>query len=378
MVRPQPATPDDARSRLVVDLDVVRANFRRLRTALDGSPLHFAVKCAPEIPVLRALADQGCGFEVASAGEIRLLEDAALPTNDIVFSAPIKTPGDITYAVDAGVTRFVADSGVEVDKLAALAPRSDVFIRLSVDSQGSVMPLSQKFGTTKDDAVALAVQANAAGLRVSGLTFHVGSQAEELDVWRTAIELVGETMLDLEPHAIRIEQVDIGGGFPVPYATDVPGVDAIGATVRTALEKLPDDVSILAEPGRYLVATAGRLHTTVVGLADRSEGRWVYVNAGVYHGLAEASPGVAGLHFPVVAVLPDRTGAAVPCVIAGHSCDGTDIISHRDTLPADLRIGDTVVFGNAGAYTSSYATRFCGIDGPALDFVTGAHVPVRP
>ncbi len=355
------------RSRLVVDIDDVRRNYDRLSRALDGCQVYFALKCLPEVPVLRALAACGCGFEVASGGEVELLRDSGLLDRDVVFSAPIKLPADIRRAVALGIRRFVADCTDEIDKLAECAPGSEVLLRLGVDSEGSVMPLSEKFGTTREHAVELAVRASSAGLAPVGLTFHVGSQAEKLDVWTKAIDLAGATMCDLDERGVRVTTIDIGGGFPVPYDVDVPDVESIGRTVADALRALPYRVEVSAEPGRYLVASAGQLRTRVVGVAHRAGERWVYVNAGVYHGLAEASAGVAGLRFPVHAP-GAASGASVPSVVAGHSCDGTDVIARDVLLPAALRTGDELVFTNAGAYSISYATQFCGIDGPLVEY----------
>jgi ornithine decarboxylase len=357
-----------ARSRLVIDLDIVERNFRSLSAALPHCRQHFAVKCLPDATVLRTLAALGCGFEVASAGEIRFLRECGLFSDAIVFAAPIKSRADIAYAYEVGVRRFVADSTDEIDKLAELAPGTDVLLRLSVDSAGSVMPLSQKFGVMPGDVVPLAVRAEQGGLVPSGLTFHVGSQAEDLGVWQKALVLVAETMEALARRGIRIKEVDLGGGFPATYGNDVPDVGAIGRAVADGVASLPYEVALLAEPGRYLVASAGELHAQVIGRALRFDEQWIYVNAGVYHGLAEASPGVAGLAFPVrTGAMSASVDALQSCVVAGHSCDGTDVIGRFD-LPTDLAVGDELIFEHAGAYCLSYVTQFCGIDGPVIDF----------
>jgi len=360
------------RSRLVLDLSVVRHQYARLTQSLRDAEIHFAVKCLPEARVLAALAEMGCDFEVASAGEIQLLLDADLLRDSVIFSAPIKPSSEIAFARDSGIRRFVADSSEEIEKIATTAPNSEILLRLGVDASGSLMPLSEKFGLEADAAVTLGARAVELGLTLAGMSFHVGSQAEDVAVWAKAFDVVGFTMERLAERGRFIEQVDIGGGMPAPYHPGVPSLEEVGAVIEEARRCLPYAIRLLAEPGRCLVATAGKLYANVVGTAMRRGVRWIYVNTGVYHGLAESNPGIGGLSFPVTAITSDRAARdSVQSTIAGYSCDGTDVIARDVALPSCLRSGDTLVFEDAGAYSLSYVTNFCGISGPKVEIVDG-------
>lgn len=371
--------PDAAVSPLLVlDLDSIANRYRQLEAALSGSgrtvDIHFAVKSNPHRAVLQELDRLGCRFEVASGNELALLDGLAIDVSPVIFSAPIKTSHDIRSVADRGVRRFVVDSTAELEKVAKLAPGASIFVRLGVDSRGSVMPLSTKFGTTGEGAVELATSGRDLGLHIEGLMFHVGSQAESILVWDRALTQAAEVAEVLATRGIEIGTLDLGGGFPVRYDEPVPTVEEIGDVISAGLGRLPAVEHLVAEPGRFLVAEAGTMKATVVSHAQRGDRRWVYLDVGVYTGLAEASPTVAGLRLPIE---PVRSSAAddVLTVVAGHSCDGTDVIGEVQ-LPGDLAEGDTLEIRNTGAYTLSYAAEFCGIPTPTV--AIAAEGPTTP
>lgn len=351
---------------LVLDHGQIESALRGLRKALPGTSLHYAVKCNPHPLVLRTVAEAGCSFEFSSLAELQQLLDLGVSAPDLLFSAPVKIPSHIAAAFTLGVQRFAFDSRDELAKLACYAPKAQVFARLAVNSTGSRLPLSSKFGLTGEEAVSLLVSARSAGLDPIGLTFHVGSQASNCSVWPCALADVSRAMGTLlADHDLRLQMIDIGGGFPVAYGEAVPSIYSIGRLVKEGVEKLPYQVALVAEPGRYIVAKAGTLVTTVIGVAERGATRWVYLDAGPYNALMEALPDQGGFRFPVGTTRVSR-GGDVPTVLAGPTCDGNDVFAHRVLLPADLDVGDQVIVGHAGAYTQLFSASFCSFDGPSV------------
>jgi ornithine decarboxylase len=154
--------------------------------------------------------------------------------------------------------------------------------------------------------------------------------------------------------------LNLGGGFPVPLASPVPDIAAIAAVIHDALSDFPWPVRLIAEPGRYLVAEAGMMVCHVVGTATRAGKRCIYLDIGVFGGLMEACQGIG------YRLLTEKGGATVSTPLAGPTCDSMDVLWRDLPMPADLKVGDTLVIPGTGAYTTAYASRFNGFDLPAV------------
>jgi ornithine decarboxylase len=153
---------------------------------------------------------------------------------------------------------------------------------------------------------------------------------------------------------MELQLLNLGGGFPCEYSRHVPSITEIIRTIKSSLKlDFPQDVKILVEPGRALVGEAGILATTVIGKAARAGKEWLYLDAGVFNGLMEATGGIKYRFFA------SRNGAPKKWILAGPSCDAMDIISKSVELP-DLEISDKVYVMSAGAYTTAYASQFDG------------------
>jgi ornithine decarboxylase len=369
------AAPDDTDAdvpppgpELVLDLAVVTEHHRRFRQALPGVAVHFAMKCQPDPPLLRHLAGLGCRFEVASLPELATLIELGVAPSEVVFSNPVKPWWHIRGAYAAGVRRFAADSDTELGKLARYAPGAAVMIRLAVSPAASDVPSEGKFGVDPEQAVRLLLAAAEVGLHPWGLTFHVGSQMTDPHAWAAPIRDVASIMERLVPLGIRLEGLDIGGGFPADYGPAVPPIEDYGSIISAALDALPYAVEVLAEPGRGLVADAGRLRTTVLGLADRQGRHWVHLDVGAFNGGMEALETNRRLVLPMT---DERTGPRLPVVVTGPSCDSQDTLADHALLSADLQVGDRVTLHTAGAYTTAYACAFNGFQVPTISYEHG-------
>jgi len=361
---------------LVTDLDTVARRLAAFTAALPGVQPFYAMKCNPSPEILRTMADHGAGFEIASLGELRMLQVLGVDPADVLYSNPVKAPRQIAEAYRAGLWRFSFDSPNELRKLAQHAPGSAVYLRLRVDDSTSVFPLSRKFGAEPQDARALLRQARALGLRPYGVTFHVGSQCASPLAWRAAIETVGALMRELGTDGIHLEMVDIGGGFPARYLADAPSIESIGATVSAALDDLlPYRPALLAaEPGRHLVAEAAVMAVSVIGREVRGGENWLFVDVGAYNGLMETLQTPTGWDYPLWTSLAGHAELPrLPFTVTGPSCDSSDTMFTGVLLPASIDVDDIVYIGSAGAYTLSYASAFNGFDPPVPLFVGTGH-----
>ena len=354
---------------LATDLDLVADRYDSFRAALPEVATFYAMKCNPVPEILRTLAGRGAGFEVASIGELRTLQAIGVEPADVLYSNPVKPPEHIAQAHAAGLWRFSFNSAGELAKIAEHAPSAAVYVRLYVDDTDSVVPLSSKFGTGVEDAHDLLVLADRLGLQPYGITLHVGSQCTAPGAWRAAIASAGRLMDLLLPDDIVLKMLDLGGGFPARYTTGVPPIEQIGAIVGDALADLPyRPVLVAAEPGRYLVAEAAVLATTVIGRERRAGADWLFVEVGAYHGLGEVLPTPGGWRYPMWSTA-DAAAPLVPYTVTGPTCDSTDTFAYGVLLPATVAVGDVIYIGTAGAYTLSYATSFNGFPPPVPVFV---------
>ncbi|GLY94242.1 type III PLP-dependent enzyme [Actinoplanes sp. NBRC 103695] len=359
---------------LVTDLGTVAARHEEFERELPGVRAYYAMKSNPAQEVLATLAARGSGFEIASLGELRMLERAGVDPADVLYSNPVKPPAHVAEAYRAGLWRFSFDSPGELAKIAELAPGAAVYVRLRVDDEASVFPLSRKFGTSVGEAYDLLTLAERLGLRAYGITFHVGSQCANPLAWRQAIADSARLMNLLRADGIELRMLNLGGGFPARYVNGVPSIETIGAVVTAAQDELlPYRPELLAaEPGRYLVAESAVLATTVIGRERRDDENWLFVDVSAYHGLMETLQTANGWEYPLWTSV--RHAAEIPGMrftVTGPSCDSSDTVFTGVTLPATIDVGDILYIGSAGAYTLSYASAFNGFPPPTPLFVGG-------
>lgn len=357
---------------LVGDLRMVAGRFQRFARALPRLRAHYAVKCNSAPEILRTAAAEGAGFEIASIGELRMLQAVGADPADVLYSNTVKPAFHIAEAAEAGLWRFAADSEGELHKIARVAPGSAVYIRVRVDDSGSVFPLSRKFGAEAHHARALLQEAKRIGLQPYGLTFHVGSQCAATSAWRQAIASAGRIMRSLQPDGIRLEMLDIGGGFPARYVDPVPSIEQIGDVVENALDDLLpyEPLLIAAEPGRHMVAETAVMVASVLGREERAGEEWLYLDVGAYNGLMETQQTAGQWRFPLWSSRADHGAVEqVPYTITGPSCDSSDTMFYGASLPVTMSEGDRVFIASAGAYTLSYASSFNGFPPPATFFL---------
>ena len=339
---------------MIIDCENVRAQYRELQNALPGVTLHFALKPLPHPAVVRTLLQEGASFDLASSGEVDLVEAIGVPAETTIHTHPIKRDSDIRHALQYGCNVFVVDNINELEKFIPYQDQVEILVRLSFRNSESFADLSKKFGCTPEKAIDIMQHAKQLGIRIKGLSFHVGSQTAKPEKFVQAIESCSEIINTVAELGLpAISTVDIGGGFPISYQNDVMPIDEFCAPIREALLRLPETVKIIAEPGRFIVATAVTSVSSVMGQAERDGKTWYYLDDGIYGSYS----GIIFDHgnYPVDALHTE--GERFPSVLAGPTCDSIDVISENILLPK-LNNGDLIVGRLMGAYSLVTATEF--------------------
>lgn len=354
---PAPTTPQ-----LTVDLDVVRASYEALAAALPGVDLHYAVKANPSPQVLGTLARAGARWDVASPGEIEQVLAVDPDPAHLSYGNTVKKAADIAWAYAAGVSRFTFDCEEELDKLIAHAPGAELLVRLTTSGRGADWALGTKFGCPEHVAHGLLLRAAAHGHPV-GVCFHVGSQQRDVQAWDEPLAATGRLRRALQVVGHELATVDLGGGFPAGTVEPAPGIDAFGRAVLAAVRRHlgpdgPRRPQLIAEPGRFLVAEAGTLESEVVQVTERQGVRWVFLDVGLFGGLAETLEEALRYRLTAHRDGAPLTGPVGEVAVAGPTCDSADVlwVRHRPSLPLDLRAGDRVLLHATGAYTTSYSS----------------------
>lgn len=344
---------------LVVDLDVIAEKYLTLRRLLPQAQVHYAIKANPAPEILKLLVELGSSFDVASVFEIEQCIAAGAKLERISYGNTIKKARDIAYAYELGVKLFAFDSMCELEKIAASAPGARVYCRLLMKCESAEWPLSRKFGCELDMAYDLLLHSRQLGLDPYGVSFHVGSQQTDPSQWDNAISHTAMLFSALKLAGVQLRMVNIGGGFPARYRSEILSVEAYTDAIMKAMSRyfgsrIPE---IMIEPGRSLVGDAGVIQSEVVLISHKSyedDKRWVFLDIGKFGGLAETMDECIKYRIRT----PWDGGTVGPVMLAGPTCDSADILYENAgyKLPINLRVGDKIEILSTGAYTTTYAS----------------------
>jgi ornithine decarboxylase len=342
---------------IVVDHNAIRANYREFRRHLPKVQVYYAVKANADPAIIRTLFKAGASFDVASLAEFMLVyelikDQPAKQQQDfiwdkIIYANPTK-PKETLKSLDRYKPLVTYDNLGELKKIREFAPHAGVVLRLRVPNTGSMVELSSKFGCDPGEAVDLIKAAFDIGLVVEGLSFHVGSQCTNFENFVQALNISAAVMKEAMDRGYRVPILDIGGGFPAPYNRHVKPFEELAAKINAEIDRLFEkDIEIIAEPGRFLVATAATSVARVVGKAIRDGKTCYYIDDSVYHTFS----GIIFDHcqYPLRAF---KRGRPEVCAVFGQTCDALDTLSLSEQLP-DLTIDDLVYAENIGAYSSA-------------------------
>ncbi len=349
----------------VIDHDEVRRNYYEFKRHLPRVQAYYAVKANPDPAIVQTLYEAGASFDVASFPEFQIVyrNIKSLPAkarqdfiwDKIIYANPIKA-NETLAKLDPYKPLVTYDNLEEIKKMRKYAPQAGLILRIQVPNTGSMVELSSKFGAAPGDAVDLIEAARAAGFVVEGISFHVGSQATNFDNYLQALSIAADIFHEarLRGHH-KMNLLDIGGGFPAPYDATVKPFGMLAKTLRREIDRLfPPDIEIIAEPGRFMVATAATLVVKIIGKATRDGKLCYYVDDGIYGTFSGVLFDHCQYHFEAF-----KKGRKRLCSVFGPTCDALDTVSRGEELP-DLPLGEMLYSKNIGAYTNASATDFNG------------------
>ncbi|MFA5238739.1 MAG: type III PLP-dependent enzyme [Phycisphaerae bacterium] len=355
----------------IIDHDVIRKNFRSFKKNLPNVQAYYAVKANSNQEIIETLFKEGASFDVASYNEFMQVykylkhfqksDKYFFIWDKIIFSNTIKDR-DTLKKIKKYKPLVTYDNADEVKKIRQFCPTAGLVLRLKVPDTGSQVEMSSKFGAEPGEADDLIKLVFDSGLTVEGLSFHVGSQCTNFDNYSSALQITSEILKTCRKKGYDTRIVDIGGGFPVPYDAQSPRFEQLAKVINSECKRLfPKDVELIAEPGRFMVATAATLVSEIIGKARREGKIFYHINDGVY----QTFSGVVFDHW-----IPNfgafRRGKKEVCTVVGPTCDSFDKISLSEHLPGNLEIGDYLYTENIGAYSTASSTSFNGFDGAAI------------
>ena len=345
----------------------IAERFRAFDAPFAARPhrIHYALKANSTLALVALLRSLGASADANSGGEIALARRAGFAPAEIVFTGVGKTNAELELAVTMGVAAINVESPGEIARLADIAGRAGrearVAVRVNPDIDAGTHPhiatgsRVNKFGVSVDEARELARRASTQpGLRVVGLHVHVGSQITRAEPLARAAALVADLARELQSAGLPLEHLDVGGGLGIRYRAGQPALspEEYAAAILPAI--VPTGLTLLLEPGRWIVGPAGVLVTEVVDLKRRPDGGWfVVVDAGMTDLMR---PALYGAWHDIEPVRP-RQGAPLRADVVGPVCETADTFG-TDRELAPVQPGDLMAIRDTGAYGAVMASNY--------------------
>ena len=343
----------------------------------------YAVKANSALAILKLLDCHGAGFDIVSGGELeRVLAVNKAATARVVFSGVGKTAPEIDLALRSGILLFNVESEGELDLLAEraakLKKRARIALRVNPDIFAETHPYistglrEHKFGIDIQRARAVYLNASKSKwIEPAGVSVHIGSQIRTADPFGTAVGRVATLIDQLRKDGLPIRFLDAGGGLGIEYHLDLPfhpeeKIQQYAAAIKKAASGL-EDIQLLLEPGRFLVAQAGALVSRVLYLKKNGKKHFVILDAAMNDLIR---PALYQAHHEIVPVTPRKGARKLIADIVGPVCETGDFFA-RDRAIAAVQPGDLVAILDAGAYGQSLASNYNSRPRPAEVLVEG-------
>ena len=348
----------------VVDEQRVRENYRNIHGAFSrfiDTKIHYACKANTSLAFLRILEQEGSGIDAVSIGEVLTCLKAGLTPDRIMYTGVSVSDAELKAVADTGVMINV-DSACELERLASIAPCSDISFRITpgVGSGHSAKVTTgnkgAKFGIPLDEVISTYARAKDLGFNIRGIHAHIGSGGQTVEPFMDMMEVLIEIVNELKGIGIDLEFIDMGGGIGVPYRPqeDEMDVGELAANLTAMIEDETDIKTLILEPGRYISADACVLLTRINDVKDAGTKKYVGVDAG-FNTLVRPAMYDSYHHVAVA----NKMGKA--CTdkydIVGPICESGDYLAHDRVLP-DPQPGDIVAVYDAGAYGFSMSSRY--------------------
>ena len=342
-------------------------HFRIFSEALkEVNPLVcYAVKANDALAIIKTLAREGAGADVVSGGEIRRALAAGITPDKIVFSGVGKTREEMAFALEQGIFQFNVESEAELRALSQVAAlhkkTASIALRVNPDivsdthAKISTGHKESKFGVPIAEAMNVyAVAKNLPGIKVQGVSVHIGSQLTQLDPFAQAFARVAELVRELRAAGHAIATLDLGGGLGIPYGNQAapPLPASYAQIVKNATKSV--DCRLMFEPGRVLVGNAGILVARVIYVKQNSGRNFVIVDAGMNDLIR---PTLYNAFHNIIPVVENSGDANELADIVGPVCETGDIFATSRELKLP-KAGDLLVFRSAGAYGATMASTY--------------------
>lgn len=339
---------------------ILRARCRALTRAFPGASMRYAMKANSNPTLLDLIRREGFGVDTVSPWEVRLAREVGFRKRDILYSGSMPSDDDLEAVHREGVA-------INLDALSSLQrygkrfPGARVSLRLNLDIGGGHHPHvitagpESKFGLSTDELPEARALCARHRLSVVGLHQHIGSGLFELGLFLEALDALLAHLGDYP----ELEFVDVGGGFGVPYRDDEAPIDldawgrAVTERFDAAVARYGRPLTLLLEPGRYVVCEAGVLVARVTTVKPTRDRVFVGTDSGMHH---LVRPALYQAWHPVV-TWPRRDTPPSRCFIVGPICESGDVLAEDRWMPVPQE-GDLVVIGNAGAYGFTMASHY--------------------
>lgn len=326
----------------------------------------YSVKANGNLAVLATLADEGCGADVVSGGEMLRALKAGIPPEKIVFSGVGKTREEMTLGLEQGIHQFNVESAGELETLSEVASALDktapIALRVNPDVAAGGHPnistgkQGDKFGVPWADAKGLYARAAALpGLSIVGVDVHIGSQIGDLGPMEAAFEKTIGLTRDLIADGHKITRIDFGGGLGIPYQQgDAPASPAdYAAMVRRVIGDLP--VQTILEPGRVIAGNAGVMITKALYKKTAPDRTFLIVDAGMNDLMR---PALYSAHHDVLPLIEAKEDGHMQTYdLVGPICESTDKFAAGRDLPP-VKEGENLAFLSAGAYGAVLSSQY--------------------
>ena len=345
----------------------IRDQIRAYKEAFPGALIAYAVKANFNLGVIKIAAEEGCGADTVSGGEIYRALKGGIPANKIVYAGVGKTDQELNYALDQDILMFNAESQMEIEVLNDLAGKKGKKARIAVRVNPDVDPKTHpkiatgmkksKFGIDINKALEVYRWASKLpNIEVVGIHCHIGSQLLDLSPFEEAVQKVADLYRKLEKEGIHIKYLDIGGGLGIKYKPEekAPSPKELASIVIPIVKDL--EVQLILEPGRSIAGNGGILLTQVQFLKEKENKLFVMVDAG-FNDLLR--PAMYGSYHHIMAV--KESPESLVCDIVGPICETGDILGENRQI---CKVGrkDYLAILSAGAY----------------GFVMSSHYNMRP
>jgi diaminopimelate decarboxylase len=344
----------------------IASRYRAIDEAFAGYPhaIHYALKANSTLALVRLLRGLGSAVDANSGAEIDVAMRAGFIPPQIVLSGVGKTTAELAQAIDLGVRSINAESAGEVGRIDALArerqTRVPIALRVNPDIDAKSHPhistglKTNKFGIPIEQVRDLCGHTRSlAGLEVTGLHIHVGSQITDLEPLQRATAAIVRLARELGNDGTHIGHLDLGGGLGVSYdGTPVPQASDYAAALLPIVRE--SGLPIILEPGRHVVAPSGALLTRVVDVKAQPGGKlFMVMDAGMTELIRPMLYGA----FHRIQPVEQTDAATVTCDIVGPLCESSDTLG-RDRLLPRPEVGDLFAILDAGAYGSAMASNY--------------------